>query len=342
MWDHHLRGLIGQASSSYEIVGMPNGGVSGASVVFVRDRATKIVRVLKFGEPSLNPQHSITSQVHNRELLVPLYGDHHLPKVIVANDQAFLMNMVHGENLYEVVQHGTVEPRYLQSLTELVLWKFTEVWKKTKVPFRSCGELARDPLKRFDRIQGSLYGRSFGGVVLEKYLDTPLCINGQSLPCLREIFAGMSSLYVSPKWVVTCHGDPNGENILIDRDYGWWLLDWEWTGLHDWRVVASFFTGWWISNASLVRRSSMTLQNGKLVVNYELVVDELATVIIDQAWKFAEQAAVDFSEDNWREQVTLQIATLLLGDIRFLEERKRPGHDISLLGEGVRLLASLL
>ena len=49
-----------------------------------------------------------------------------------------------------------------------------------------------------------------------------------------------------------------------------------------------------------------------------------------------------FKEKQFEQQIKLQLAILLLGDLRFLEARNRSQYAIPLLGEGLRLLTEIV
>jgi len=77
-------------------------------------------------------------------------------------------------------------------------------------------------------------------------------------------------------------------------------------------------------------------------ITYDLNQSEVVTSLVDAAWVFAKSMGEQFQDPDWQRQVTLQVAVMLLGDLRFLEARGRTNYAIPLLGEGLRLIASLL
>lgn len=341
MWREFLAQILGQhEADQFEELWMPKPGVSGAHVILVRRTDTGQTFVVKFGE---TPRHPLLDQVKKRQLIAPLFGEHHLPRVLACNEELLLMEAADGQNLHEAVISGSYAIDYLKEMHLKVLARFGEVWIKNSKPYVDGFSFARDPIERAQRIAAAVQSRVFDGVPLVQVLDKPVIINGQKLNgTLRSLLDKLTQYYKPPKQVVLCHGDPNADNMIINSSKGWWLVDWEWVGYHDWRVLASHFVGWWVSNATLLKEQPTVHVDGRLEINYSLTQSELVTALQDQAWEFIERVGISFKEENWHAQVSLQLALFLLGDLRFIETRGRSNHAIPLLGEGLHYLDTLL
>lgn len=339
MWRGLLRSLLDGDVDHLEVVDVARSGASGPRVVFVRDKNTDKVYAVKYGETRV----PIMEQVSNRDVIAPLFGDHHFPAIAVAGDMVMMMEAIQATTLHELVTGGQFDVAYIQEMYGRVLNRFGQVWSQTKTNIKpECG-LRRNPHDRAVRVVQMLLGRVFSSSALSAVTDHAVVINGQPISgTIGELLAKLTQSYEPPNFYVVCHGDPNADNILIDSHRNWWLIDWEWVGTHDPRVVASHFLGWWLSNASMLTdKPSLVLGDGAVRINYNLQMSPAAEAVTAQSREFLVKIGQELDGQGWERQLNLQLATLLLGDLRFVEARGRSQYAIPLLGEGLRILANL-
>lgn len=337
--------LVGKVMSvdfarSLRVVRVPETGGSGPRVMIVVDPTSGKTYAIKYGHTRV----PILTQVGNRAVIAPLFKETHVPEVIAAGEHVLIMPAVGDYTLHEAVIKGAIDQEYIVKMYERILKRFSEVWQQTAIPAAEFkGLLTRDPVARADKISDAVMAHAYASTSLAAAADLPVVVNGDHLGAtIRELLGRMRSEYRPPSHYVTCHGDPNADNIVFDGSHRWWLLDWEWVGTHDWRLLASHFIGWWISNATFMLGSpAINIHSDHIAISYEVTLDKMAPTLVEMGWQLAARMGVQFKEDNWRQQVELQLAVLLLGDIRFVEARGRSRHVIPLLGEGLRRLASL-
>ncbi|MBI2443950.1 MAG: phosphotransferase [Candidatus Magasanikbacteria bacterium] len=354
MWQERLSQLFKRRPDLRERVGSlilvdtPRLGVSGANVVFLTDRETKRFYAFKW-VPSGQSNHSIAVQTRQRKFLAGLYGEHHLPEVLASTSDAMLMEYA-GENLRSLIAAGRIPLDALERRVDRIYGKFADVWLERRLPYTSGSlkhhRLARDPQRRLKRIEQALRGITLHGLPLSAYWQSPLCINdGATCPSLAQVFKALRKGYVPPHFMVPCHGDPTGDNLLVDpaKEGPWQLIDWEWAGWHDWRVVVSFMGEWWWSNSTTVAQATIEIKKGQAVINYHLEAPPATRVITECAEALAGRIGKQFGEAEWRRQLALQRGLLLLGDLRFVEPRRLPvDHAVALLGRGIEILGSSL
>lgn len=334
----HLREVVGNDADNFFVVEVANSGASGPRVMILENTRSGRRYALKYG----NTRVPIPEQVKNRQLIAPLFGENHLPEIFISGERAMLMEAIDGQTFHESVVKSTYDFSYLLGVYGKVLWKFGEVWKKTAETFSSTTSLARQPIPRAEKVREAVYRRVFNGQALRDVINNPVVINGietkYSLDSLLDLMVGC---YSAPTYTILCHGDPNMDNIIINSHMGWWLVDFEWVGRHDWRIPASHFVGWWLSNASFLKGTPRVEVNGTIRIDYQIGQSELVSALLNEAWKFIRVVGDEFREDRFEEQIKLQLAILLLGDLRFLEARGRSHYAIPLLGEGLRILAEV-
>ncbi|HPV70779.1 MAG TPA: phosphotransferase [Candidatus Magasanikbacteria bacterium] len=339
MWRQLLYDVLGKEAESYQIIEVARSGASGPKVLFLKNFITEEIYAFKYGLPE-QLRVPITKQIANRRTIAPLFGEHHLPEIVLSGENFIMMPAIKGHDLHMCAMEGIYDLEYLLEMESRILDHFSRVWQKTALPYVDQ-KFTRDPLDRAARIRKALQSRVFGLLSVEDIYQKTVVINGQEQPPLGVLLDKMTQLYSPPKNIVICHGDPNADNILINDRQDWWLIDWEWVGIHDWRILASHLIGWWLSNASLLISHPKIEVNNKIKISYQIGFHPLIGPMIDQAWRLAENLGQTWQEENWRQQINLQLANLLLGDIRFLEARGRPRHTVPLLGEGLKYLAEL-
>lgn len=335
---NYLRDVIGDDANKYTVVGVASSGASGPRVMILEDITSGKLYALKYGDTRV----PILQQVKNRQMIEPFFGKNHLPEIFIYGEKVMLMEAIDGQTFHESVVKSTYDFSYLLSVYKKILGKFDEVWVKTAEPFSENVPLVRQPLPRAEKVREVVYRRVFGGQALRGVAENQVIVNGMethhSLDSLLDL---MVDCYVNPTHTILCHGDPNMDNVIINSHMGWWLVDFEWVGRHDWRIPASHFVGWWLSNASFLKGTPQVEVNGTISINYQIGQSELVSALLVEAWKFIGEIGTKFQEEQFEQQIKLQLAILLLGDLRFLEARGRSHYAIPLLGEGLRLLSEV-
>ena len=332
---NYLREEIGSDADKYSVVGVASSGASGPRVMILEDTTSGKHYALKYGDTRV----PIPQQVKNRQILEPLFGKNHLPEIFIYGEKVMLMEAIGGQTFHESVVQSTYDFSFMLGVYKKILGKFGEVWTKTAEPFSEDLPLVRQPIPRAEKVREAVYRRVFSGQALREVAENQVIVNGvetgYSLDSLLEL---MVDCYVAPTHTVLCHGDPNMDNVIVNSHMGWWLVDFEWVGRHDWRIPASHFVGWWLSNASSLKVTPSVEVNGAIQIDYRLGQSELVSALLNEAWKFIEEMGNKFQEKQFERQIKLQLAVLLLGDLRFLEARNRSQYAIPLLGEGLKLL----
>lgn len=345
MWREYLAELIGEdEAGQFQEEYMPRPGVSGAHVLLVRRRDTGVRYAIKYG---VTPRHPLEDQVVNQKMIMPLFGERHFPVMYVSGPKMIVMEAVGTQSLHDAVVEGSQNLPFLKEIYGKILNRFAQVWETSARLYQPTVKMTRDPVARAERIRQRIESSVFDARSLGSVVSRPVVVNGQKLPSLGELLLKMLDTYTPPKKLVTCHGDPNASNFMInDRGY-WWLVDFEWVGIHDWRVLAGQFAGWWISNATHLRTQPSIRIDGNITIDYATETPQSVDALIQRSRELAEETGEQFGENqssdwtHWRHQVDLQTALFLLGEMRFLEARGRSNRAIPLLGEGLKIIAGI-
>lgn len=331
------------ASTTVEIKRMPKLGASGPKVIIFSVDGNKQEMALKFGVSRI----PITAQIVNREKLAPFFNHRLVPILNYSIDGeeenwAILMPAYEG-NFHEAVT-GCGQIFYngeAPALWESIITDFTGLWSKSKEMWNdSCEKrLARRPKPRIETVAQAIKAYTLPGLSqnLSQYWHLPLTINGNDYPSLAETFEQISTAYLPPAIVVYCHGDPNANNIMLNRNGDWAMADWEWCGLHDWRLSASHFIGWWLSSSAIQEKKPTAEEVGsKLVLDYRFRLNRNVQDMVKFASAAFENFALSVNETQFHKQWKLMLAVLLLGEVRFLDIRKIP-PDLAtyLIGEAM-------
>lgn len=327
-----LEVFFGQDGHQLELISVARFGSSGPRVVILKDNS--ITYALKYGETRV----PISTQMKNREILAK-YIPCRLPRIErygkYKGGEAMLMEAVDGPNLHEAVMLGSIPDGGAIKIVQSILYDFTAMWDATR---GKCGVLTRDPTDRAQRIITAV-SSALEQLGVERY--DHLIVNGQDVGILEKLLPKLLS-YKHPQYSVLCHSDLNGDNfVLASGNTSWFIVDWEWVGRHDWKLSLSHLIGWWHSNATKLKGEPVIKRTGRpnrVEIIYDLTMPEVVTPIENLCLQHGEEIARVTDEQDWRNQLRLLIATLLLGDLRFVETRGRKEYKLPLIGEGLRLL----
>lgn len=325
-----LEAFFGQNGHQLEPISVARFGSSGPRVVLLKNNSVKYA--LKYG----NTRVPISIQVENRAKL-SAYIPNRLPRIEnygrYSGGEAMLMEAIDGPNLHEAVMLGSISEEEVINIVKGILEDFTNMWRQTVC---QCGSLTRDPAERAKRI---------AIVVADALMDLGIgmhdrvIVNGVEIGRPDDLLRRLLS-YERPQLSVLCHSDLNGDNFVLAGDNTWFVVDWEWVGQHDWKLSLSHLIGWWYSNATRLKDKPIINQynHNTVEISYDLTLPDVVGPITDLCLARGEEVARDMGEPNWRKQLALLMAALLLGDLRFLATRGRTGYKLPLIGEGLRLL----
>lgn len=326
-----------------QIVRYPKPGASGPTVVIVTDNGGSREYALKYGMSRV----PIAEQLKNREILAPHFGRYLVPVLgskigIPLHDAAILMEAFDG-NFHDIVVNREWSEHACIDFWKGVLETYGQLWRKTKGPFTELRKLKRHPVWRIHKVRDAVMGHRLPGFYrsLADYWYAPVVVNGHEYPNLDSVFGEQPSGYRPPRYVVMCHGDPNADNLLVKANE-WAMGDWEWCGIHDWRLSASHLVGWWIANTAveLMQPTAFIDSDSRLILSYDCGLRTTTQALAREAYAAALRLAVEFREQDFSRQFSNLLSILLLGDIRFLDARGySPRSAIYLLGEAVRMSA---
>lgn len=204
------------------------------------------------------------------------------------------------------------------------IWKeitseLTALWKTSKVKRVDSISASRNFGQRYERIHTGFLEASIQGYKINSIYDLPVAINGEIYPSLRETLLKLKSIK-KPNFYVTCHGDPQPTNVIVDTNSNnWQFIDWEWTGSHhDWRMMTAHLYGWWETNRTcIVAPSKITTRDSLLEITFSSEPD-------DQVRRYQQKVFEDiisFCDNKLSnadcESINDYIALLLLGEVRF-------------------------
>ena len=333
----------------WEVCFMAKDGASGPKILGIQFakpvefNGHKPVRrvALKYGETRI----PIHQQCLNYAIIQPFLSGH-LPMIYAHGEigQSRIgwmeMEFISEFNLHDAVIEQHLPDSVLTQTVEDVLNSFVDMWKKSSTEGFNPKECPRNPIARAKRIQKHLATSDIiindQGTKLMNCVDVPIVVNGKEYPSLMQTL-GAIDYYSPPTISVTCHGDPNADNIMPNGNT-WWLTDFEWCGEnHDWRMMASHLFGWWTSNAlHLFNEPQVSLRRDALIVNYQADLSPICKDIQDNVLQKCHTMAEFSGDTSWKKQFNRFLSLLYLGDLRFVEARGRKHYTGPLIGEGVR------
>ncbi len=327
-----------------EIVRMPKPGASGPTVVIFTNNGSGRELAIKFGASRI----PIKEQLANRATLAP-YFEHRLVPIIGSrtdcheDDSAILMP-AYLCNFHEaVVEEQMFDDDRVLDIWRTILAEFTGLWRSTQIQWEpSLGvRLMRKPDARTEKIAVSVgaYVPPAFDHPLADFLELPVVVDDIVYPSLAQTFEQIRVAYRPPTVAVYCHGDVNANNVMVDKEGEWAMADWEWCGLHDWRLSASHLIGWWLSNAAIQQsRPTANVFESRLVLDYQSRLNPIVQQMVKTAGQAVNQFALSVNEAEFEKQWRLMLTVLLFGEVRFIALRKLcPEIGIYLIGEAMRM-----
>ena len=335
--------MVGDDTSP-ELVIVSDPGSSGARVFIIRHPSSHHAYAVKCVR---NGRISLADEIAKREIIEPLLLDH-LPKILSIQqlgEYEVMISECRGEQtLHSLIVNSLMPQSRLTKLWREIVTTLIGTWKQTKhYPF--MGELCpRYHKARCQRITEGVYALTVNGIRIADCASMPVIVNGEEYPSIRQTLPQIEAVG-SPKFGVTCHGDPQPSNVVVDKDCFWSLVDWEWSGRHqDWRTMVSHLYGWWPTRCSvLMMEPQLRVRQGKIYIDYSLLLPPHMAEYQDEAVR----AYQEMSEDVGRSfadatDINRYLATLYFGELRFLHFWNRECYLIPILAEAIKVSSSLM
>jgi len=244
-------------------------------------------------------------------------------------------NSLHGEILQGTLSHQQITATWLDFLSHL-----TAMWNAsaTKPPHAS----PRPYDARFERIKDGL-SAYFRDTFSEQALALKTIINGKEYASISELLDALSRA-PSQTISVTCHGDPQPSNIVVNPATGdWKLVDWEWSQEgHDWRMMSAHLYGWWLTRTvRFAEQPSMTVKADGIYLDYQTYEDTHNDTMKRITLEHLLRA---MKPDTAHDIPALRqyLALLLLGEVRFAHLWGREAHIPYYLAMAHQILESEL
>lgn len=318
-------------------------GIDFVDPVSYPDTQQPIQRIaFKYGKTRV----PIEQQARNAQMMCPHFTKH-VPTVYAHgryNGSAWMATEFISETTFhDVVYRGLLPERSIALAYRHICDTFLKVWKGSAVTHFAPGLCPRLPHQWHQRIETALREVLLPGDsrcrTLGDVFNKPLRINGDNFPSLSSIFRQLE--YCPPAIGVTCHGDPNADNLLVriidEQDVSWFLTDWEWCGLHDWRLSAAHLVGWWTAGASrVVRQPVAEVASDCIDIVYQIVKPAVCENLRKIALELCLEMAYFSRDASWYAHFRRLLTLFHLGNIRFAAARGQNEYSLVLLGEGIR------
>lgn len=330
--------MVGDGASP-ELVIVSDPGSSGARVLIIRHPQggrTYAVKCVKSGRVSL------VEEIARREIIKPFLKDH-LPEVLMIKqigEYEVMISECRGEQtLHSLIINSLMSHDQLKRMWHEVVSTLVDTWQQTKYyPFMDM-LCPRYHKARCQRIADGIYSMMINGVKITDCASLPIIINGEEYPSIKDLLPQIETIG-KPLFGVTCHGDPQPSNIVVDKNRSWSLVDWEWSGKHhDWRVMVSHLHGWWSTRCSvLMVEPEIRLERKRLYINYSLMVPAHLAEYQQEAasayWSMSDSL-------NDSEDINRYLATLYFGELRFLQFWGRQSYLAPFLAEAIKAVVRI-
>ncbi len=319
---------------------------SSQSRVYLFRVSDKLIAVKQGSVVHEDYRPNVIDEALKRNIITP-YLNNHVAEVFwcgnYKNRQYMIYECAGQANLHSEVLSRNLSMDDVATVWNDVLENLTSMWIASKQPITNKTVYARDYDSRYNRVVMGVTERLTQLLPNQSDIfDSELIINGTTYPSLSSLFGELSN-YDEPEFTVTCHGDPQPSNIIVNPDtLLWQLIDWEWSSDgHDWRMMAAHLFGWWLSRTvKFTRTPQMMHENNRLIIDYELIQDNENTELSELTLSHLEARLDLISNKTDYKQFKKFLSLLLLGDIRFLHIWHRQKHLPYLLAKAVELYYS--
>ena len=304
-----IRTLYGQN----QVIGFHR-GVGGTIVVTMTDGYEKYV--LKMGSIA-NLRNTIEEEISRRKFLLP-HLEGHLP---------------------EVVMSGLKPATISSEIISQILGAKQKLWLSTARPYVAT-DCLRNYQKRADELVLRIQQLLICSHRISEFLGLPVIINGQTFPSFDQLINRLSH-YVPSLHICNSHGDLNADNILILED-NWFLVDWEWAGLHDWIESISRICGWWqMMGTTLQEVPKITITNNHLQLDYVISSPSIVGELFSKTIKKGRLIAKEMGEKDFDKKLSYMLATYYLRDLHFQRQRGRQNFAIPAIGEAFKAMFTM-
>jgi len=241
--------------------------------------------ILKMGTPK-----RVRKDVEGYELILDLFP---WPQILSVDNWGIEYEFFNGSELFQLIREDNRDALstyndYIERTK--VLWsKNVRLYGEEKTIY----DHAKITTKTLNRISGNLERTRVG-------FDwfSPLLINGNKYPSLRETFGLAKSMVRDPERIVLDPGDANGSNILVAGDRSWVLIDYERAGWYDPAYIIARQTGQWDLTVKdpneveiVVSGNTLSYQTGNL---------ELLPHLKLEAMMLGDFLSKSFGDNDWR------------------------------------------
>lgn len=275
----------------------------------------------------------------NKEFLKP-YLLEHLPKIIgtfEVGDYELMISECKGvDSLYTSLINNKKTMDFHYKIWKNFLKELMSMWNLSKGVYIS-EKNPRNNIIRIKRIEAGLLNAQYNGYTLKELWDKTIVINNKEYFSLSKAFDIIKTIG-TPKFGITCHGDPQPSNIIIDEQGNWFLVDWEWSGnYHDYRMMFSHLYGWWNTRMTFLKKESkFVVTENKIIINYTLINNEIVNIFQKEAHKSLKKYFKITKNDVL--DINKFLALLYLGDARFLSVWGKENYLPVLISEAIKTL----
>lgn len=311
-------------------------GSSGAAVRIVQ-RADGTSIAIKTAR---NPRVSAFEQARARDSIAPFFG-HLLPEVLFAGVRHGIDTLVTEcpttDTLADIAAANG--PRALSSWYDVAA-TLTRIWSRSARPgFDPASATRKHELRQRRALEGIAFTWQSLGYTAEPWRH--LVINDVDYGPIDK-HVGHLATVPPPRIHVACQGDPQPRNILLASTGRWYLVDWEWAGLHqDWRMMTSHLIGWWYTDHILrATRGTIRPTRHAVIVTYDPPqTPSLSRWIIPAAEAFRRMTDSNSFDDDCA-ALALHLAMLLIRELPAAVRSGRTQLIAPLVGESIQLVES--
>lgn len=284
-----------------------------------------------------NPRVPAAQQAVARGLIAPYFGEH-LPQVLFAGNRRGHDTLItECPTITTLADAATIRPGAAIAAWQGVVRRLVHVWEQSARPGYVSEQSTRNHHLRWQRgTEGLRHALRALGLAAQP--TDAVVINGVAHDSLGTILDRLASVPV-PHFRVACQGDPQPRNILLDDRQRWFLVDWEWAGLHqDWRMMVSHLIGWWYVDHILATTNGQAqVTAAGLALDYEPPSLTSLNHWIAPTTEAFHRLARDDQVERDLSALSRHTAMLLLREIPAAVQARR-GHVVAtLLGEALQL-----
>lgn len=241
-------------------------------------------------------------------------------------DKKVLINETIGLNTYaEILENERYKKETMHKIWTDFLNEITFLWKRTTKKNQAGVSPSREFYSRHKRILEGIEQSTINDISLASLMDAEVNVNGKLYPSIRKTFDKLRD-YQEPEYYVTCHGDPQPSNVVVNTETDEWeLVDWEWTDeRHDWRMMVAHLYGWWDTRALPDKtKTSFEVNDGVVTIDYETSNTSFVGTLKNDAY----EATINYLNERLKKEDCVSInnflSLLLFGELRFLEHAKK-------------------